>query len=100
VAGRAVVDITYRGGAELVPQGTRPRPGDPSCGLRLLNWREDGGRFVATVEGSGQHEFRVRSSVALRDVEGGRIGSRTGPFTTIIVELSASGERRRVMLAP
>ena len=100
VAGQAVVDISYRGGAELVPQGTRPRPGDPSRGLRLLDWREDGRRFVATVEGSGQQEFRVRSSVALRAVEGGRIGGRTGPLTTVLVSLAESGERRRVVLAP
>ena len=100
VTDSAQVDIRFRGGAELVPQQTRPRPGDPSRGLRLLDWREDGGRYVALVEGSGEQQFRVRSALALRVVEGGRVGGRTGPFTFVAVSLAAAGERRRVVLTP
>jgi hypothetical protein len=96
----AQVEIRYRGGAELVPQRTRPKPGDPSRGLRLLDWRDDGGRFVVTVEGSGEQQFRVRSAQALRVVEGGRVGGRIGAFTTVALSLAAAGERRRVVLAP
>jgi hypothetical protein len=55
---------------------------------------------VALVEGSGEQQFRVRSALALRVVEGGRVGGRTGPFTFVAVSLAAAGERRRVVLTP
>jgi glycogen debranching enzyme len=100
VTDSARVEIRYAGGAELVPQQTRPLPGDPSRGLRLLDWREERGRFVAVVEGSGEQQFRVRSALPLRVVEGGRVAGRTGPFTTVAVPLAAASERRRVVLAP
>ncbi len=99
VTDSASIEIRFRGGAELVPQQTRPDPGDASRGLRLLDWRLEQGRFVATVEGSGDHRFRVRSPLALRVVEGGRLESRAGSFLTVAVSLGSAVQRRRVMLA-
>ena len=92
------VVVQSRGGAELVPQQTKPRPGDASTGLRLVDWREENARFVATVEGSGAQQFRVRSGLVLRAVEGGTIISRDGDFFTVSVTLRASGEQKRVVL--
>lgn len=94
------VVIRFRDGAELVAQQTRPMPGDPSRGLRLLDWRQEQGHFVATVEGSGEQQFRVRSSMVLRVQEGGRLELRAGDFVTVAMTLGATGERRRVVLVP
>jgi glycogen debranching enzyme len=99
VTGAAEVEIRYRGGAELVPQQTRPMPGDPSRGLRLLDWRMEDGHYVATVEGTGAHQFKVRSAEALRVLEGGQLAERAGAFSTVQVVLSTAGERKRVVLA-
>jgi hypothetical protein len=93
------VEIRYRGGAELVPQQTRPLPGDPTRGLRLLDWRRDHDRFVATVEGSGDQRFRVRTALPLKVMEGGRLDGRAGAFLTILVPLGPEVQRRRVVLA-
>ncbi len=93
------IEIRFRGGAELVPQQTRPEPGDPSRGLRLLDWRQEKGRYVVTVEGSGEQRFRIRSPLALRVVEGGRLEGRTGSFLAVAVSLGPQVERRRVVLA-
>jgi len=93
------VEIGFRGGAELVPQQTRPLPGDPTRGLRLLDWRLDHGRFIATVEGSGEQRFRVRSPLKLRVVEGGRLDGRTDGFLTVVVPLGPATQRRTVTLA-
>ena len=84
---------------ELVPEQTRPLPGDPTRGLRLLDWRLDHGRFTATVEGSGEQRFRVRSALPLTALSGGRIERRDADFITIVTPLSATGERRDVVLA-
>lgn len=65
--------------------------GDPSRGLRLLDWRLEQGRFVATVEGSGEQRFRVRSQLDLRVVEGGRLESRAESFLTVAVSLGSGG---------
>jgi hypothetical protein len=92
------VMIRFRGGAELVAQQTRPLPGDPSRGLRLLDWRMEQDRFVATVEGSGEHQFRVATPLPLRVVEGGRLESRDGNLVTVSVSLDPAGARRRVVL--
>ena len=94
------VEIRFRGGAELVPQQTRPEPGDPSRGLRLLDWRLEQGRFVVTVEGRGEQRFRVRTPLDLRVVEGGRLESRAASFLTVVVSLGPEVQRRRVVLAP
>ena len=99
VSDSAAIEIAYRGGAELVPEETRPAPGDPTRGLRLVDWRREGGRFVATVEGAGEQRFRVRSGLALTAVSGGRIEGRDGEFITVLVSLSPAGERRDVVLA-
>jgi len=100
VADSTIIEIRFRGGAELVPQQTRPEPGDPTRGLRLLDWRLEQGRYVATVEGSGEQQFRVRSPLELRVVEGGRLEGRAGAFLTVAVSLGPEGERRRIVLAP
>jgi hypothetical protein len=99
VTGVTSVEIRFHGGAELVPQETRPLPGDESRGLRLLDWRQEQGRFVATVEGDGQQRFRVHTPLNLRVVDGGRLEGRQGEFTTISVDLGGGG-RRRVVLEP
>jgi hypothetical protein len=99
VTDSAAVEIRYRGGAELVPEQTRPLPGDPTRGLRLLDWRLDHGRFTATVEGSGEQRFRVRSALGLRVVEGGRLEGRAGAFLTVVVPLGPVVQRRQVVLA-
>lgn len=95
----AAVAIRYGGGAELVPQATRALPGDRSVGLRLIDWRMEQGQFVATVEGSGDQTFRVRTALDLRVVQGGSIVARAGDFVTIAVPLGARTQRQRVVLA-
>ena len=94
------IEIQFRGGAELVPQQTRPQPGDASQGLRLVDWRQAGTAFVATVEGNGEQRFRVRSPMALRVLEGGRAVGRVGEILTVAVSLGRSAGSRRVVLAP
>ncbi len=100
LADSAAVDIQFSGGAELVPQQTRPEPGDPSRGLRLLDWRQEHGRYIATVEGRGEQQFRIRTPLDLRVVEGGRLQGHTGMFMTVGVSLGTDVERRVVQLAP
>ena len=99
LADSASVEVRYHGGAELVPQQTRPLPGDPTRGLRLLDWRLDHGRYIATVEGSGEQRLRVRSGLDLRVIEGGRRVERNGEFLTIGVSLGPDSPRRAVVLA-
>jgi hypothetical protein len=100
VAQAARVEVRFRGGAELVPQQTRPHPGDPSRGLRLVDWRLEGGQYVATVEGAGDQAFRVRSQRPLRAITGGRLTGREREFLTVAVALGAGRGPLRVILAP
>jgi hypothetical protein len=92
------VEIRYSGGAELVPQATRALPGDRSVGLRLIDWRMEQGQFVATVEGTGDQTFRVRTALAVRVLQGATLAGRAGEVVTIAVPLGAATERRRVIL--
>ena len=91
--------IRFHGGADLVAQQTRPEPGDASRGLRLIDWRMDGNRYIVTLEGAGQQQFRVRTSLDLRVADGGALEGRAGPDLVVTVPLGA-GERREVVLAP
>ena len=101
VASAAAIEIRFHGGAELVPQQTRPAPGDPVRGLRLLDWRNEAGRYTVLVEGTGEQHLRIRTTLPLQTVEGGRISGREGEFLTIAVDLGPGPtiERRRVVLS-
>jgi hypothetical protein len=92
------IQVRYHGGAELVPADVHARPGDSVTGPRLVDWRQEDGAFVATVEGAGTQTFRVRSEAALRVASGGRITSRRGALSTVEVDLPAHGDVRRVVL--
>jgi hypothetical protein len=98
VSGALEVQVRHRGGAELVPADVRPRPGDPVTGPRLVDWRQESGTFVATVEGAGTQRFLVRSDAPLRAESGGRITQRSGALNTVEVDLGPGGEVRRVVL--
>jgi hypothetical protein len=100
LADSAVVEIRYAGGAALVAQAKRALPADRSLGLRLLDWRLEQNRFVATVEGMGDQRFRVRTPLDLRVIDGGTLADRDGEFFTIAVSLGRETQRRRVILAP
>jgi hypothetical protein len=94
------IHVRHRGGAELVPADVRPRPGDPVTGPRLVDWRQENGGFVATVEGVGTQRFQVRSDAPLRVESGGRVTQRRGALSTVEVDLGPGGEARRVVLRP
>ena len=98
LADSVLLEVRYRGGAELVPQQTRPRIGDAAVGLRLLDWRLEQGRYVATIEGAGDQRFRVRTMLPLRVIEGGEVENRSGPFVTVLTRLGSTLQRRRVVL--
>ena len=100
VVGTMEIQVRFRGGAELVPADVRPRPGDPVTGPRLVDWRQENGSFVATVEGAGRQRFFVRSDAPLRAESGGRITQRSGALNTVEVDLSPVGEVRRIVLRP
>jgi hypothetical protein len=100
VRGNAGIElqVRYHGGAELVPADVRAQPGDPVKGPRLVDWRQENGTFVATVEGMGTQTFQVRSEAALRAESGGRITERRGTFNTIEVDFGSRSESRKVVL--
>ena len=97
------VEIRWRGGAEVVPTDTHPKPGDRSVGVRITDWRQQGGQFVASVESETDGDFvvKVRSPTPLRVIEGGTVISREGEMTTVAVHLAAGTQRgQHLVLAP
>ena len=89
---------TWTGGLAVEPPTVALQPGQTSEGLRVLDFRRDGGptdgRWVLVVEGARGRPYRVRLfGEAVRAVDGGELLSQEGPVTTIGLELPAGAGR-------
>jgi glycogen debranching enzyme len=88
---------TWSGGVAVVPPVATLAPGQPSAGLRILEFARDGTRDDAwhlTVEGEADRTYtvRVRTPLTLQ-VESARVTERAGSFTTLDIPMPAGSGR-------
>ena len=55
----ARVEYTFTGGAEVVAPDDTPQPGQPSLGLRVLDFRQDGDGYLVEVEGLPGRDYEL-----------------------------------------
>ncbi len=87
----ALVEIEFRGGVEVVPPEERLRLGQPSQGLRILDFRREGRDFVLLLEGiAGRgYPLELRTPERIRGLRGATLAERTGERATLRVEFPA-----------
>jgi glycogen debranching enzyme len=77
----ATVVYSFTGGAEIIAPDDAPQPGQPSLGLRVLDFRQDGDSFIVEVEGLPGRDYEL--------------GIRPGTSRTVLVDGSAEAARTR-----
>jgi hypothetical protein len=75
----ATVAYSFTGGAEVIAANDAPRPGQPSLGLRVLDFRQEGNDFVVEIEGWPGRDYEL--------------GIRPGTGTTVLVAGAADVAR-------
>jgi hypothetical protein len=93
----ASIVFTYEGGAEVLAPDDDTEVGQPSRGLRILDFRLDGETFVAEVEGyAGEpYDLAVRSSRTLVDIAGA--GAPQSRGNHVVLPLRAEGSAGQVV---
>lgn len=88
------IEFEWTGGLQVEPPTVPLQPGQPSQGLRILDYRYARGRWVALVEGTAGRTYAVRfHGEAISRVDGAEVVRRDGPVTTIAVTIPTGSER-------
>lgn len=89
------LEFTWAGGLEVEPPLASLSPGQPSTGLRVLDFRPTGAGWTLVVEGTALRRYDVRL-VGERPstVEGAELAGRDGDVTTLAVTFSAGPPRQ------
>ncbi|MBI4544216.1 MAG: amylo-alpha-1,6-glucosidase [Gemmatimonadetes bacterium] len=72
LADEALVEIEFRGGVEVVTPAERLTPGQPSEGLRVLDFRRAGREYLLLLEGLAGRSYalELRTAARLRNLRG------------------------------
>ncbi|MEJ2678587.1 MAG: GH116 family glycosyl hydrolase, partial [Gemmatimonadota bacterium] len=86
------VEIRYEGGVEIAAPADTVRVGDSPHGLRILDFRLDGGRYAIDLQGLAgrMYTLRLRTDVALEDVQGATPGKAGAGWATLHVKFPAA----------
>ncbi|HEX7119552.1 MAG TPA: GH116 family glycosyl hydrolase [Longimicrobiales bacterium] len=87
----ALVEIEFRGGVEVVPPPERLRLGQPSRGLRILDFRRDGRDYVLLLEGAAGRSYplELRTAARLRRLRGATLVGQDGRTAALAVDFPA-----------
>ena len=89
------LEFTWAGGLEVDPPLTALTPGQPSTGLRVLDFRPTAAGWTLTVEGTAARRYQVRL-VGERPsrVDGAQVEGREGEVTTLALTFPAGPSRQ------
>jgi glycogen debranching enzyme len=83
------VVVEWDGGLQVAPPTMDLEPGQPSSGVRVLDFRYANDRWLLTVEGERSRRYALRLHGAqVTDLTGATLGARHGRVTTIDVTMS------------
>ncbi|HEX7120272.1 MAG TPA: GH116 family glycosyl hydrolase [Longimicrobiales bacterium] len=87
----AIVEIEFSGGVEVVPPTERLRLGQPSQGLRVLDFRRERGDYVLLLEGIAGRSYplELRTEARIRNVRGATLAGQGERTATLVIDFPA-----------
>ncbi len=91
------IEVEWTGGLQVEPPTVALQPGQPSQGLRILDFGYARDRWVVLVEGTAGRTYDVRlHGEGISSVDRAEVVRRDGPVTTIAVRIPNGRERETV----
>lgn len=89
------IEFTWTGGLEVEPPRTALTPGQPSTGLRVLDFRATDAGWTLVVEGTAARRYEIGLvGERLARVEGADVSRREADVTTLAVTFPAGSGRQ------
>lgn len=86
----AHIEVRYEGGVEIAAPRDTVRVGDGPHGLRILDFRRDGDRYVIDLEGraGSRHRVMLRTDATVEAIEGATLEKAESGWVTLDVRFS------------